>query len=367
MQVVRFLKGERREYVEGVLREVEALKASLPAKYAFFHAIRDSAKPADLRVHLGGSKDNLGEPAPRRFLQILSEGEPQPFQKGSGRLELAEAIANPRNPLTARVMVNRIWLYHFGRGIVGTASNFGKRGERPTHPRLLDYLASRLISSHWSLKSLHREIMLSAAYALSSAESDRNAALDPDNRLYWRANRRRLDVEALRDSLLFVSGRLDRTMGGPPRWLTENLAWRKGPDGEPDKYSQPAEWILTDSNRRTLYGFVSRRRPDKTMTLFDFPNPTAISEQRFATSTALQRLFFLNSLFMTRLSEALVSRLDSEPGDESRIRQIYRILFSREPRPEERRLGGEFLKGKTNGWPQYAQVLLSSNEFLFVK
>ena len=367
MKVIRFLKGERREYVDGVLSEIETLKESLPAKYAFLHAIRDSAKPADLRVHIGGSKDNLGEAAPRRFLQILSQGEPQPFRNGSGRLELAEAIANPRNPLTSRVMVNRIWLYHFGRGIAGTASNLGKLGERPTHPQLLDYLASRLISSHWSLKSLHREIMLSAAYALSSADSDHNANLDPDNRLYWRANRRRLDAEALRDSLLFVAGRLDRTLGGPPRWLTENFAWRTGPDGEPDKYSQPAEWILTDSNRRTLYGFVSRRRPDKTMTLFDFPNPTAISEQRIATSTPLQRLFFLNSLFLTRLSQALVSRLDSGMAEESKIRRIYRILFSREPKPEELRLGGEFLKGRTNGWPQYAQVLLSSNEFLFVK
>ena len=151
--------------------------------------------------------------------------------------------------------------------------------------------------------------------------------------------------------------------------MTENLAWRKGPDGEPDKYSQPAEWILTDSNRRTLYGFVSRRRPDKTMTLFDFPNPTAISETRFETSTPLQRLFFLNSAFLTRLSEALVSRLDGGGGDPApaRIRQIYRILFGRDPTAEELRLGRKFLRGNHQGWPQYARVLLSSNEFLYVK
>ena len=366
-KVVRFLKGERREYVDGVLEEIRTLKESLPAKYAFLHAIRDSAKPADLKVHIGGSKDKLGETAPRRFLQILSEGEPPPFQKGSGRLELAEAIADPRNPLTARVMANRLWLHHFGRGIVGTASNFGQLGDRPTHPRLLDYLAARLISSGWSLKSLHREIMLSATYALSSAGSDRNAALDPGNRLYWRANRRRMDAEALRDSLLFVSGKLDRTLGGPPLWLTQNLAWRKGPDGEADKYSQPAEWILTDSNRRTLYGFVSRRRPDQTMTLFDFPNPTAISETRFETSTPLQRLFFLNSAFLTRLSEALVARLDSGAGDPARIRRMYRILFGRDPTAEELRLGRRFLRESEKSWPQFARVLLSSNEFLYVK
>ena len=369
MKVVPFLKGGRREYVDGLLEEIRTLKEDLPAKYAFLHAIRDAEKPADLKVHIGGSKDNLGETAPRRFLQILSEGEPPPFQKGSGRLELAEAIADPGNPLTARVMANRLWMHHFGRGIVGTASNFGQLGERPTHPLLLDYLASRLISGGWSLKSLHREIMLSATYGLSSAQSDRNAGLDPENRLYWRANRRRLDAEALRDSLLFVSGKLDAALGGPPQWLTENLAWRKGPDGEPDKYSQPAEWILTDSNRRTLYGFVSRRRPDKTMTLFDFPNPTAISETRFETSTPLQRLFFLNSTFLTRLSEALVSRLDGGGGDPApaRIRHIYRILFGRNPTAEELRLGRKFLRGNHQGWPQYARVLLSSNEFLYVK
>ena len=367
MKVVPFLKGERREYVEGVLEEIRNLKESLPAKYAYLHAIRDSEKPADLKVHIGGSKDKLGEPAPRRFLQILSEGEPPPFQEGSGRLELAEAIADPGNPLTARVMANRLWLHHFGRGIVGTASNFGQLGDRPTHPLLLEYLASRLIASGWSLKSLHREIMLSATYALSSAGSDRNAGLDPDNRLYWRADRRRLDAEALRDSLLLVSGKLDRALGGPPLWLTENLAWRKGPDGEPDKYSQPAEWILTDSNRRTLYGFVSRRRPDKTMTLFDFPNPTAISETRFETSTPLQRLFFLNSAFLTRLSEALVDRLDSGAANPARIRRIYHVLFGRDPNREELRLGVKFLRENDNGWPQYARVLLSSNEFIYVK
>ena len=367
MKVVPFLKGGRREHVDGLLEEIRVLKESLPAKYAFLHAIRDSEKPADLKVHIGGSKDNLGETAPRRFLQILSEGEPPPFQKGSGRLELAEAIADPGNPLTARVKANRIWMHHFGRGIVSTASNFGQLGDRPSHPLLLDYLASRLIAGGWSLKSLHREIMLSATYALSSVQSDRNADLDPDNRLYWRAHRRRLDAEALRDSLLFVSGKLDPALGGPPLWLTENLAWRKGPDGEPDKYSQPAEWILADSNRRTLYGFVSRRRPDKTMTLFDFPNPTAISETRFETSTPLQRLFFLNSAFLTRLSEALVARLDSGTGDPDRIHQIYRILFGRNPTAEELRLGGKFLRGNEKSWPQYARVLLSSNEFLYVK
>ena len=231
-------------------------------------------------------------------------------------------------------MANRLWLHHFGRGIVGTASNFGQLGDRPTHPRLLDYLA---FPAH--LQRLVAQVPPSRDHAfgclrpLQRRQSDRNADLDPDNRLYWRANRRRLDAEALRDSLLFVSGKLDPALGGRPLWLTQNLAWRKGPDGEPDKYSQPAEWILTDSNRRTLYGFVSRRRPDQTMTLFDFPNPTAISETRFETSTPLQRLFFLNSAFLTRLSEALVARLDSGGGDPGQDPPDLPYTLRPRPRP----------------------------------
>ena len=367
LKVIRFLDGDRKAYVEGLMAEIQAVKNSLPPKYPFLHTIKDAAKPANLHVAVGGNPGNPGEEAPRRFLSVLYDGEPPAFQKGSGRLELAEAIANPANPLTARVMVNRIWDYHFGAGIVRSTSNFGQLGDRPTHPELLDYLAARFVENKWSIKALHREIMLSATYALSNEHSAKNYAIDSGNRFLWRSNLRRLDAEALRDAMLSASGRLDLRVGGPPAWLTENFATRTGPEGEADKYFQPTEWISDNASRRTLYGFVSRRRTDATMTLFDFPNPAASAEQRFGTSTPLQRLFFLNSAFVIKQAEAFAARLAPEPGDAARIHKAYEILFGREPLPKELQMGQEFLQSKAGAWPEYAQVLLSSNEFMFVK
>jgi hypothetical protein len=367
LKVIRFLDGDRKAYVEGLMAEIQAVKNSLPPKYAFLHVIKDAAKPANLHVAVGGNPGNPGEEAPRRFLSVLYDGEPPAFQKGSGRLELAEAIASPSNPLTARVMVNRIWDYHFGAGIVRSTSNFGQLGDRPTHPELLDYLAARFVENKWSIKALHREIMLSATYALSNEHSAKNYAIDSGNRFIWRSNLRRLDAEALRDAMLSASGKLDLRVGGPPAWLTENFATRTGPEGEADKYFQPTEWISDNASRRTLYGFVSRRRTDATMTLFDFPNPAASAEQRFGTSTPLQRLFFLNSDFVIKQAEAFATRLAPEPGEPARIRKAYQILFGREPLPQEVQMGEEFLRSKPGAWPEFAQVLLSSNEFLFVK
>ena len=227
-KVDRFLHGEWKSYVEELTAALAAKKKSLPEKYPFLHVIEDIEKPENMKVHVRGNPENLGEEAPRAFLSILSEGPPEPFRKGSGRLELAKAIACATNPLTARVMVNRIWAHHFGEGIVRTPSNFGQLGERPTHPELLDYLAARFVENGWSIQALHREIVLSATYALSSENIEKNARLDAGNRLLWRANVRRLDIEAVRDSMLAVSGnwmkrlealrstlRMPRTAGGP--------------------------------------------------------------------------------------------------------------------------------------------------------
>jgi hypothetical protein len=364
--VVRFLQGEWRRYYDTMESELRTLKDAQP-KVPFLHAIKDSAKPMNLRVQIGGSADNLGDEVPRRFLTILCEGEPAAFKNGSGRLELAEAIANPKNPLTARVMVNRIWRQHFGAGIVGTPSNFGQLGERPTNPELLDYLASRFVEKKWSIKLLHREIMLSAVYQLSSESVAKNHEVDPANRLWWRADVQRLDAESLRDAVLFVSGKLDGAVGGPPVWLSPNRATKAGPDGDADTYSEAEEWQPNGSGRRTLYGYVSRRRPDPTMALFDFPNPGLISEQRFVTSTPLQRLFFLNSDFLKDQAAAFAERLATQPDGAPRIRAAYRILFGREPSEREILLGLDFLRAKPGAWPAYAQVLLSSNEFVFVR
>ncbi len=193
------------------IKQVETAKAALPEKYPFIQAIVDKKKIEDGRVLIRGDRNSPGDVVPRRFLAILSPEERKPFTKGSGRLEFAEAIADPKNPLTARVFVNRVWAHHFGRGIVATPSNFGQLGERPTHPELLDYLASEFVANGWSIKKLHRQILLSDTYALSAQEMEPNKTKDAPNVLLWRANRQRLDVEALRDSMLYVSGKLDCT------------------------------------------------------------------------------------------------------------------------------------------------------------
>jgi len=345
----RFLGPEWQSHLQSMRAELESLKKALPAPYPYLHGFGESAHPANLKVHLRGSPFNLGEEVQRRFLAVLSDGEPTPFRKGSGRLELAEAIVN--HPLTARVMVNRIWKQHFGQGIVGTPSNFGRLGERPSHPGLLEYLASRFRESHWSIKTMHREIMLSAVYELSSENTPKNFADDPDNRLFWRANRRRLDAEAMRDSLLFVTGSLNSTLGGPSCELD------------------------VGNQKRTVYGKVSRFRLNSSLALFDFPNPAITSEQRNVTHVPLQKLFFLNSDLIAAQAQALANRLNALSGaDESaKIQRAYQLLFGRNATEAEVRLGIEFLHKSSSpsaspasSWPQYAQVLLSSNEFLFV-
>ncbi len=340
-KIDRFLQGEWKTHLDSMRATLAELKKTMPPEYPFLQTIRDVKNPGNMRILLRGSPDSPGEEAPRRFLAILSPGERKPFTKGSGRLELAEAIADPNNPLTARVMVNRIWQRHFGQGIVRTPSNFGQLGDRPSHPQLLDYLAARFVEDKWSMKALHREIMLSNAYALRFENSAANEAADPENRLVWRANRRRLDAEALRDSLLYVSGNLDLKPGGQAERLTD------------------------ENKRRAVYGFVSRRKLDGMLALFDFPSPNNTSEQRLSTSVPLQKLFFMNSGLVADQAKALAARLNGD--DRARLDQAYRILFSRAPSRQEIDLGLQFVHQEKDPWPQYAQVLLSANEFSFVQ
>lgn len=341
--VERFLEGRWEGYLGDMRSELKELKAALPAQYAYAHAIQDVAKPHDERIHIGGEPDRLGEVAPRAFLSILSDGDPKPFHDGSGRRELAEAIASPSNPLTARVMVNRIWQHHFGEGLVRTVSNFGRMGETPSNPALLDYLAANFVENGWSIKKLQREIMLSSTYRLSSDFSAANFAIDPDNRLLWRANRQRLDAEAMRDTLLSVTGELDPGAGGPPLALDKE-----------------------ENHRRSIYGFVSRRKLDGTLALFDFPNPNLSAEKRISTATPLQQLYFLNGGFLENRAEALTRSVAPAPTVDARIRKAYEIVFGRDPRPDELKLGERFLARGKDALLPYAQVLLSSNELLFV-
>ncbi len=337
----RFLQAVWREYLEQKQGEMDALKKSLPPQYPYLLAVRDSKTPKNLRVAIRGEAKNLGEEAPRRFLAILSEGPPTPFTKGSGRLELAEAIANPTNPLVARAIVNRVWALHFGQGIVRTPGNFGELGDRPSHPELLDWLATRFVQNGWSIKALHREILLSAAYQMSTQYSAENFQKDPENRLLWRANLLpRLDAEALRDALLAVAGDLDLAVGGPALPLDDK------------------------NKRRAVYSFISRSRTNGMLALFDFPDPNNTKEQRLLTNSPTQRLFFLNSDFVALQAKALADRLNRGTNDDTaRIEKAYLLLYGRPPKPAEVQLGLEFLRERSNAWPQYAQVLLTSNEF----
>ncbi|MEP6538166.1 MAG: PSD1 and planctomycete cytochrome C domain-containing protein [Bryobacteraceae bacterium] len=341
----RFLQGEWKSYVSDLRAELTARKKDLPPKYPFLHSIEEADKPANLKVYIRGNPDNLGEEAPRAFLSIFSDGPPKPFTHGSGRLELAEAIANARNPLFARVMVNRIWLNHFGQGIVRTPSNFGQLGARPTSPELLDYLAARFVESGWSMKAMHREMVLSSTYALSTVNSEVNFTADPENRLLWRANRRRLDVEVLRDSMLATAGELVTTLGGSPLKVSDQA-----------------------NHRRTVYSFISRRDPDETLALFDFPGANDSNEQRLETSTPLQRLYFLNSAFAMERAKALAVRLKNEAGDNpaAEIHRAYELVFSRPPSEKELKLGVEFLRGESGALPRYTQALFATNEFQMV-
>ena len=304
--------------------------------------------PQDVALQVRGNPASAGAVVPRRFLSVLSGEPPRKFQKGSGRLELAEAIVTDARALTARVIVNRVWQNHFGAGLVRTPSDFGRQGDRPTHPQLLDDLAARFIANGWSLKWLHRELVLSSAYRQSSRTADRaKVGLDPDNRWLARASRRRLEVEAWRDAVLALSGGLDDRQGGPPLDITR-----------------------ADNARRTLYASIKRRELPDLLRLNDFPDPTTHSAGRVATTTPLQQLFVLNSDFMRRSATALAVRLQSTSDDADRIRSAYRLLFARPATEKEVRLGTAYLSSsgadRAEAWRQYAQVLLGSNEFLYV-
>jgi hypothetical protein len=293
-----------------------------------------------LNLNLRGNPEALGELVPRQFPVVLSAGKPIPLNQGSGRLQLADAVAH--HPLAARVAVNRIWVVLFGQGLVRTPSNFGRVGDRPALPDLLEFLAARLVERKYSTKEIIREIVLSEAYQRSTASSPANEKIDPDNRYLWRQNRRRLDAEPLLDAMLAVSGELDPAVGGE---------------------SKPLDAAF---HRRALYAKTSRFQQDETASLFDLPTASVTCEQRVVTNVPLQKLFFLNSEMVAQRSEALAKRVHRESTDEG-INATYRMLFQRPPNEHERQLGRAFLEqAGEDRWKQYAKVLLSSNEFAYV-
>ncbi len=352
-------KKEKRELTEAEKAQIKSwedelkkLRAATPPKPDVALTLHDRGS-ADMKVALRGNLRKPGEVAPRRFLRILSGEKRTHFQEGSGRKQLAEAVADPENPLTARVIVNRIWLQHFGRALVRTPSNFGTLGETPTHPELLDWLASEFVAKSWSIKNLHRLIMSSATYRASSVFVREAFDQDGDNRSIWRMNPRRMDVEAWRDSLLAVTGELDATIGGP---AIDNIV---------------------GSRRRTLYAKVSRNNPyssDKFLRLFDFPIPRATNAKRTSNVIPQQFLFMLNSQFMIDRAKALAVRLEKDAKEpNARIARAYALLYGREPTEREMTIGATFLSSEATTdknltrWQQYCQVLLSANEFMYIR
>ena len=314
---------------------------------AVMHVVEDG-DVQNLNVFIRGNAQRKGPVVERRFPKVLCGPETAAFHDGSGRRELAEAIASATNPLTARVMVNRVWGLLFGRPLVATPSNFGHSGVLPTHPELLDDLAARFIEGGWSVKSLVREITLSATYRQIADTDTGKAGRDSDNALLWRTNRRRLTVEQWRDAVLFASGELNETPGGASRELGD-----------------------AGNLRRTLYARISRLKLDDLLIQFDYPDANVHAERRSVTTTPIQKLFMLNSPFMQRRASVFSVRLQGmAESDDARVTAAYRILFGRDPVSRELDIALGFLR-KPNAsdvtrWEQYAQLLLASNEMLYV-
>ncbi|MBG87695.1 MAG: hypothetical protein CMO80_12440 [Verrucomicrobiales bacterium] len=314
---------------------------------ATMHLVEDVENAKDLNVFLRGNVKAKGPIVPRGFLQILSAGERRKFTKGSGRRELADAIATAGNPLTARVFVNRVWAMLFGRGIVGTTSNFGKLGDRPTHPELLDDLAVRFMKNGWSTKWLIRELVHSATYQQSSKLESDNAAIDEANQFLWRMNKRRLSVEQFRDAVLVASGELD-------------------PDG-----GKSLELDDEKNLRRTVYARISRLSLNKTLMLFDYPDANIHASRRFDSTTAPQKLFAMNNPFMLERAKAFAARLEQAgDGNSDRVEAAYQIAFARPPNEAEQAVGWKFLSlepdAKMTALERYAHAVLAANEMIYI-
>ncbi len=344
--------------LRGQIEELNKQAKEVP----YCHAMQEGGCPNsmyegihDAKIHVRGRYDRQTESVPRRFPRLFAGDAQTPIAQGSGRLQLAEWITRPEHPLTARVMVNRLWQHHFGEGIVRTPNNFGKLGVPPTHPELLDYLALQFVRSGWSMKTMHRQIMLSAAYQQSSEPDAASYKADPDNLLFGHVNRQRLEAEAIRDSLLADTGTLDLAIGGP---------------------SVPQ----LDNPRRTIYLRTIRSERSDYRTLFDAADPTGIADKRIDSTVAPQALFLLNNPFVLKKAAALTALVMKQgPADEpGKIDWLYRRLFSRPPQAQEVEIGSQLLDGtrkenvtaprdaEQSAWEAYCQVLICSNEFVYV-
>lgn len=324
-------------YNFAAINEAKMTDSGAPAKAMI---VADRKDAHDSPVFIRGQAETRGEMVPRSFLEVLTPGgRRQAFRQGSGRLELAQCIASKSNPLTARVLVNRLWMHHFGEGFVRTPDDLGTQSEKPSHPELLDYLASYFMEEGWSMKKLHRLILLSKVYQISSRTVKAYEDIDPDNRLLWRANVRRMDFEAMRDSMLVMAGKLDKTIGGNPVNLTD------------EPYS----------HRRSVYGYIDRGNVPEVMQHFDFGDPHMPNSKRTTTIVPQQALFLMNSPFAVDVARSVIGRPEvrNAPDDIQRIYAVYRIIVQRTPRPEETKLALDFLRKEHN---EQAQTLSASKD-----
>jgi hypothetical protein len=360
-----FPRGETRQFMSrpdkdsfgNQVQELDRLAVRSPKAPPRAMVLLDAPHPFEPHVFVRGNPSRPGPAVPRQFLSILEGDNRRPFAHGSGRLDLARAITAPDNRLTGRVLANRVWMHLFGEPLVQTPSDFGTRSSPPTHPELLDHLAARLVRDGWSVKRLVRLLVLSNVYRQSSADRPACRQVDPDNRLLWRANRRRLDLEAMRDTLLVVAGRLEDRLGGRPV----------------DAAGNPRE------RRRTLYGLVDRQSLPALYRAFDFASPDQSAERRPQTTVPQQALFGMNAPFVLEQARALAARpeVSRETDPSRRVAALYRLTLLRPPDDAELRMALEFVRGAgeagagggrshLGAWEQFAQVLLLTNELMFV-
>lgn len=405
---LRLVPNRQRVQMFALREQSDMLDLVHPGAPARAMVLQDSPVPKDSPVFIRGEAENRGDLVPRRFLEVLSGPNRPAFRNGSGRLDLAAAIASKNNPLTARVMVNRVWQHHFGDGFVLTPDDLGNQSEPPSHPALLDYLAARFMEEGWSLKKLHKTILLSATYQQSSRNNPAYAEKDPYNRLLWRANVRRLEFEPLRDSILYIGGNLDLAVGGHPVDLSEGT--HKSQKRFAAFMDRFGKYQLPSAPRRSIYGYIDRGDLVEVLNTFDFATPDMPTGRRFQTTVPQQALFLMNSPLVVEQVRNVVNRPEfkDQNTDEDRIRYLYGLFFQRLPLQEEIHAGLEFVSAyqrslapasassdlrpasndaaqanprrrpggqapasrasrkPLSGWQEYAHALLLTNEAAFV-
>jgi len=356
-----------RKKIDALIVELQNIKKTAPPEPPFACAVAED-QPVEQHVFLRGNPESKGDVVAKRFPTILAGEQQEPINKGSGRMELANWLADPKNPLPARVMVNRIWQGHFGQALVRTPNNFGLAGERPSHPELLDWLAAEFVNQSWSIKKMHRLLLLSSTYQMSADSTPEKGEKDPDNRLLSHFSIRRKTVEEIRDSLLLLDGSLDLTMGG---------SLQKG-EGTDNEFSDGRKSIHPDdSNRRTVYLALRRSNLSTLFTLYDFGDATTSTEYRSQTNVAPQALYMMNSKSVADHSRSFAKQLlQQDLTDEGRVNRAWVKILGHNATPAEILSGLQYIaafparpsndEGRLLAWTSFCRSLVASNDFIYI-